>query len=138
MKKIVILCFCLIILLTIEIKALCVTSVIKTKQLKGIATDSRRNPFSKVRIDLKSPEDFDFIIKSVVTDTEGKFDFGDAKSGKYVVYASNEYVPSFSFEVKHKRTKKIKANEPELKIIVGMTFSGGCEGWSANYGKQST
>lgn len=138
MKKIILLTIFLFFGMVFEVRALCVTSRIKTKQLKGIAADSRGNPFPNIKLELKNPNDFDFVIKTVVTDDEGKFDFGEMKSGRYVIYASNQYVPSFSFQVKHKKVKKIKDDEPKLKITVGVTFSGGCKGWSASYGKQST
>lgn len=54
-----------------------------------------------------------------------------------MIYASHEMISSFAFRVKHKKIKKIKNDEPELKIIVGLGFTG-CRGWSAKYGEQTT
>lgn len=81
MKNLIIVLFFLIAFSTIQTKALCVTDSIKTKQLKGIAADSNGNPFPNVKIELKNINDYEFVIKSVVTDEQGKFDLGEIKSG---------------------------------------------------------
>jgi len=137
-KIIIVLLACLFSFSASETKALCITKLIKIKQLRGIATDNRGNPFPNVKIELRNVNDFDFVIKSVETNNEGNFDLGEIKSGKYTIYAGNEYLSSFAFEVKYKKVKKIKNNEPQLKIVVGTAITGGCRGWSASYGKRGT
>ena len=75
------------------------------------------------------------VVKKVVADDDGGFDFGRVKDGEYVIYVeAPQKISSIYFPVELKNARELKEDEPKLQVTLGFGYKG-CRGSFAQYGK---
>jgi hypothetical protein len=121
---------------------ICTPSTLKVAVLRGrvvlAPTQLGTEPIANVAIELQKVDYGGPVVARVVTDKDGRFDFGYVKDGKYVVIV--EAAPglsSFSFPIQFKGARRPKKDEPELDITIGYGYKG-CRGSFAQYGEART
>jgi hypothetical protein len=95
-------------------------------------------PIANVAIELRKIDYSGPVVARAVTDTDGRFDFGRVKDGKYViVVAAAPGLSGFGFPIQFKKPRKQKKDEPEISITIGYGYKG-CRGSFAQYGEART
>lgn len=105
---------------------ICVAEELKISNLSGIAIFSNGKILKDLPILLSKDLRGEKIIKTVGTDENGKFTFGEVNSGKYYVIIQNvKYLESLTFSVKVKK-KYGRKQAVGIKITMYSDNPGNC------------